>query len=98
MEISIPLFGSVHPRLSTPFEISAEIKIIFTRRRGRGKRRSIRATFPSCPCVHTMLVTSRRRYLVTGSDGLENRWRRNRQGSLRGRRLESSFRISSRGP
>lgn len=38
------------------------------------------------PCVHTMLVTSRRRYLVTGSDGLENRSRRNRQGIEEGAR------------
>lgn len=60
------------------------------------------------PCVHTMLVTSRGRYLVTGSDGLENRSKRNRQeegkGALKVFSLlpspswKSSFRISSRGP
>lgn len=45
------------------------------------------------PCVHTMLVTSRGRYLVTGSDGLENRSRRNRQGVEEGKegRVESVF-------
>lgn len=45
MGISIPPVRASTP---TPFQISAEIKIIFTRRRGRRKRRSIRATFPLC--------------------------------------------------
>lgn len=53
MGISIPTpLRCIHARtLSTPFQISAEIKIIFTRRRERekrGKRRSIPATFPLC--------------------------------------------------
>lgn len=59
-------FQLVHPL----FKISAKIKIIFARR-GRTIEKDDRRLFPVL--VYTRRsVTSRRRYLVTGSDGLEN--------------------------
>lgn len=95
MGISIPTpLRCIHARtLSTPFQISAEIKIIFTRRREGGSVEKDDRSPRLFPCVHTMLVTSRGRYLVTGSDGLENRSRRNRQGVEEGKegRVESVF-------
>lgn len=89
---SAPVHSRPHP-LARRSKFPPRLKL-YLHEGGRGKSVEKDDRSPRLfPCVHTMLVTSRGRYLVTGSDGLENRSRRNRQGVEEGKegRVESVF-------